>query len=89
MAFDSLYANAEKLLKPFKPITNSLIHKAEQKIQSLAVGGVVKGKKKGMPKLVKAHVGEFVLPIGVKPTVAQRKAVAKGKAMVKKHHMHM
>lgn len=89
MPFDSLYAKAEKLLKPFKPITNSLIHKAEEKIQSLKSGGKVTGKKMGSPKMIKAHVGEYVLPVGVKPTVAQKKAIAKGKAVAKKmvHHM--
>ena len=41
-------------------------------------------KKKGAPVKIVAHNGEFILPIGVKPTVAQKKAVAKRKADEKK-----
>jgi hypothetical protein len=39
-------------------------------------GGRIKGGKKGTPKPILAHVGEYVLPVGVKPTKAQIKAVA-------------
>ena len=39
-------------------------------------GGRIKGGKKGTPKPILAHVGEYVLPVGVKPTKAQLKAVA-------------
>ena len=46
-------------------------------------GGVVPGKK-GRAKKIIAHSGEFVLPIGVKVTQAQRKAVAKRKAAAAK-----
>ena len=45
-------------------------------------GGVVPGKK-GRAKKIIAHSGEYVLPIGVRPTQAQRKAVAKRKAAAK------
>ena len=79
--------DANKLLKPFAPVSNSLISLAERKLQSLKTGGRVTGKKMGVPKLIKAHVGEYVLPMGVKPTMAQKKAIAKGKALAKKHHM--
>ena len=41
--------------------------------------GKVPGKK-GAPKLILAHGGEYVLPIGVKPTKAQKAKVAKRKA---------
>lgn len=46
---------------------------------SFATGGRVKAKK---GKAVKAtvHGGEFILPIGVAPTKAQKSAVAKRKA---------
>lgn len=37
-------------------------------------GGRVPGKK-GAPKKILAHGGEYVLPVGVKPTEAQVKAV--------------
>ena len=39
-------------------------------------GGRIRGGKKGQPKPILAHVGEYVLPVGVKPTKAQIKAVA-------------
>lgn len=42
-------------------------------------GGKVPGKK-GAPKMILAHGGEYVLPVGVKPTKAQKAKVAKGKA---------
>jgi hypothetical protein len=39
-------------------------------------GGRVPGKK-GAAKKIIAHGGEYVLPVGVKPTKAQKAAVAK------------
>lgn len=39
-------------------------------------GGRVPGAK-GKPKVILAHAGEYVLPVGVKPTKAQKAAVAK------------
>ena len=42
-------------------------------------GGRVPGKK-GAPKKAVVHGGEYILPVGVKPTKAQIKAVARGKA---------
>ena len=39
-------------------------------------GGKVPGKK-GAPKVILAHGGEYVLPVGVKPTKAQKAKVAK------------
>ncbi len=44
----------------------------------------IKGKKKGAPVHIIAHQGEVILPIGVKPTIAQQKAIAKRKADEKK-----
>ena len=38
-------------------------------------GGPVKGKR-GAPRKAIVHGGEYVLPVGVKPTAAQRKAAA-------------
>lgn len=46
-------------------------------------GGQVPGKK-GRPVKAVVHGGEYVLPVGVKPTAAQKKAVAKKKAADKK-----
>jgi len=47
-------------------------------LMAFKTGGLVKGKK---GKAVKAivHGGEYVLPLGVKPTASQKKAVAKNK----------
>ena len=42
-------------------------------------GGMVTGKKKNKPVQILAHVGEYVLPVGVKPTKAQKAQVAKRK----------
>ena len=42
-------------------------------------GGQVKGPKKGKPVKIIAHTGEFILPIGVKPTKSQKAEVAKRK----------
>jgi hypothetical protein len=38
-----------------------------------------KGLKKGAPLKAIVHQGEYVLPIGIKPTASQKKAVAKNK----------
>ena len=56
---------------------------AESPIPMFKNGGTVK-EKKGKGKLAVVHGGEFVLPVGVKPTVAQKKEVAKRKARAKK-----
>ena len=42
-------------------------------------GGVVKGPKKGKPVKIIAHTGEYILPVGVKPTKKQKAQVAKRK----------
>ena len=52
-------------------------------VPTFKTGGVIKGKR-GRPKKIIAHAGEYVLPLGVKPTVAQKKEVAKRKAKAKK-----
>ena len=39
-------------------------------------GGRIPGKV-GKPKAIMAHSGEYVLPVGVKPTKAQKAEVAK------------
>ena len=46
-------------------------------------GGKVKGAK-NRAKMAIVHGGEYVLPVGVKPTKAQKSAVAKRKARAKK-----
>ena len=45
-------------------------------------GGPVKGKR-GAPRKAIVHGGEYVLPVGVKPTATQRKAVAARKKKAK------
>ena len=47
-------------------------------------GHVGKGGKKGKARLAVVHNGEYVLPVGVKPTKSQKSAVAKRKARAKK-----
>ena len=42
-------------------------------------GGVVKGPKKGKAVQIIAHTGEYILPVGVKPTKKQKAQVAKRK----------
>ena len=46
-------------------------------------GGMVKGKK-GKAVQILAHGHEYILPVGVAPTLKQKKAVAKRKAKAKK-----
>lgn len=50
---------------------------------AMKTGGTVPGRKNA-PKMVLAHGGEYVLPVGVKPTAAQKKAVAALKLKAKK-----
>ena len=63
--------------------TQALTQLESTAIPVFRTGGVVKGKK-GKARLAQVHGGEYVLPIGVKPTVAQKKAVAKRKAKARK-----
>ena len=63
-----------------EPVTDALINKAVGKVQSLKTGGRVKGAKKGSAKLIKAHVGEYVVPVGIKIPKSIKTAVAKRKA---------
>jgi hypothetical protein len=46
-------------------------------------GGKVPGKK-GRAKMAVVHSGEYILPVGVKPTKVQKAAVAKKKARARK-----
>lgn len=82
--FKDVYDPLAQRIKPIaKPLLGTLANKAGEKIQALKTGGRVKGKKNA-PKMVKMHGGEYVLPVGVEPTQAQKKAVARRKAMAKK-----
>ena len=56
---------------------------AETPIPVFRTGGRIKGKK-GKGKLALVHGGEYVLPVGVAPTVAQKKAVANEKLVLEK-----
>ena len=62
---------------------NALQTLAETPIPVFKNGGRVKGAR-GRPKIIQAHVGEYVLPVGVKPTKAQKSAVAKKHARARK-----
>ena len=44
-------------------------------------GGKVKGKK-GMPVMIEAHGGEWVLPLNAKPTKKQKSIIQKNKRML-------
>lgn len=46
-------------------------------------GGPVRGRK-GAPRKIIAHSGEYVLPANAKPTLAQKRIVARDKAQAKK-----
>ena len=72
--------DVKHVMHRLNPLVDAGIMKATSKVQSLATGGRVKGAKKGQAKMIKAHVGEYVLPVGVKPTKAQKSAVSKRKA---------
>jgi hypothetical protein len=63
--------------------TKMLKTAAETPIPMFRNGGTVKGKK-GKGRLAVVHGGEYVLPVGVKPTASQKSAVAKRKARAKK-----
>ena len=47
-------------------------------------GRMVKGPKKGKAIQIIAHTGEWVLPIGVKPTKSQKAEITKRKKKAKK-----
>lgn len=47
-------------------------------LEPFQTGGKIKGKR-GKPKVILAHAGEFVLPLNAKPTKEQKKIVAKNK----------
>lgn len=51
-------------------------------------GGRVKGKR-GEPKIILAHAGEWVLPINVKPTKHQQSAIEKRKKVKKEQIKNM
>ena len=63
--------------------TQALTQLEATPIPVFRTGGVIKGKR-GRSKKIIAHAGEYVLPLGVKPTVAQKQEVAKRKAKAKK-----
>ena len=56
---------------------------AETPIPVFKNGGRVAGKR-GKAKIAQVHSGEYILPVGVAPTLKQKKAVAKRKAKAKK-----
>jgi hypothetical protein len=49
-------------------------------------GGKIPGVK-GKPKIILAHSGEFILPVGVPPTNRQQSAIEK-KKKIKKEKIH-
>ena len=63
--------------------TQALTQLEATPIPVFKTGGVIKGKR-GRPKKIIAHSGEYILPLGVAPTLAQKKQVAKRKAKARK-----
>ena len=63
--------------------TNALQTLAETPIPVFKNGGRVKGKR-GKARIAQVHNGEYILPVGVAPTKAQKSAVAKRHAKSKK-----
>ena len=63
-------------VKYLRPLGDALLAKGVSKVQSLKKGGPVKtgGRASAMVRL---HAKEYVLPASVKPTKAQKAAVAK------------
>ena len=73
-----------KGLDAFKQLSSSALQTlTDTPVPVFKNGGTIKGAR-GRPKIIQAHAGEYVLPLGVKPTVAQKKAVAKRKAKARK-----
>ena len=63
--------------------TQALTQLESTPIPVFRTGGKIGGKR-GKAKIIKAHSGEYILPLGVAPTVSQKKAVAKRKAKAQK-----
>ena len=81
---DALSQLKTKLLDALKQYgTQALTQLEATPIPVFKTGGTIKGTR-GRPKIIQAHAGEYVLPLDVKPTVAQKKAVAKRKAKARK-----
>ena len=62
---------------------NALQTLAETPIPVFRNGGRVAGKR-GKARIAQVHSGEYILPVGVAPTLKQKKAIAKRKAKAKK-----
>ncbi len=58
------------------------IAEAAPALLAFKTGGLVKGKQ-GKARKAIVHGGEYVLPVGVKPTAYQKKQVARRKAQEK------
>ena len=65
-----------------------LIGGAAGSLLPFSCGGVVPGPK-GKPRVILAHNQEYILPIGVKPTKAQKSAVEKRKKQSKQKQMNL
>ena len=63
--------------------TQALQTLAETPIPIFKNGGRVKGKR-GKARIAQVHNGEYILPVGVAPTLKQKKAVAKRHAKARK-----
>jgi hypothetical protein len=60
-----------------------IVEYAPLALTAFKTGGLIRAPK-GRPVPILAHGQEYVLPVGVKPTKAQKKAVAQNKRKAKK-----
>ena len=73
-----------KGLDAFKQLSSTALQTlAETPVPVFKNGGRVSGKR-GKARIAQLHGGEFVLPVGIAPTLSQKKAVAKKKAKARK-----
>ena len=60
-----------------------MVEYAPLALAAFETGGLIRAPK-GRPVPILAHGQEYVLPVGVKPTKAQKRAVAQNKKKAKK-----
>ena len=74
----------EQGTQAFKQLSDNALQQLEgAAIPVFKNGGRVKGSF-GKAKIAQVHAGEYILPVGVAPTLKQKKAVAKRHAKARK-----
>jgi len=64
-------------------VGSSIVEYAPLALTAFETGGLIRAPR-GRPVPILAHGQEYVLPVGVKPTKAQKQAVAQNKKRAKK-----